>query len=372
MKQLTIIFLFFLIGGCKDRFDLPLRPSDVSMLVVDGLLTAGDTTTITVSRSSKLGSAFQFLPELQSQLMVEGSDNSLQQLTETGNGRYSALLQLTVGNQYKLKISTKDGRQYESDFVNVKETPPIDSISWKRENDGVMIYASTHDPSNNTRYYKWDWVETWQYNSSFFQEYIYVEPNIVPIPPTLNTYSCWSTTRSTSILLGSSAQLQSDVIFENPIHHIPEGSEKISYRYSILVKQHSLEKTAYDYLQMMKKNTESLGSIFDAQPSELRGNIHCITNPAEAVIGYVSASSVSSQRIFILNSQVGWAYFLLCESFIVPNHPDSFKKHVPLYLPYTPEYSLTNPTIIVGYHFANNYCVDCRIRGGSNVKPSFW
>ena len=43
---------------------------------------------------------------------------------------------------------------------------------------------------------------------------------------------------------------------------------------------------------LMQKNAESLGSIFDEQPTQITGNIHSVTNPSEQVIGYVSAGTV--------------------------------------------------------------------------------
>ena len=54
----------------------------------------------------------------------------------------------------------------------------------------------------------------------------------------------------------------------------------------------------------LKKNTEQLGSIFDALPSQINGNIHSATNPSEPVIGYISVGNVSSQRIFITKQQL--------------------------------------------------------------------
>ncbi len=49
----------------------------------------------------------------------------------------------------------------------------------------------------------------------------------------------------------------------------------------------------------LKNNTEQLGSIFDAQPSETGGNLHCKTDPTEQVIGFIGCSSQTQKRIFI-------------------------------------------------------------------------
>jgi hypothetical protein len=82
----------------------------------------------------------------------------------------------------------------------------------------------------------------------------------------------------------------------------------LGIRYSILVKQYALTEDGYHYYQILKKNTESLGSIFDAQPSELTCNFHSLQDPTEIVIGFFSASSVVQKRIFIDKSQVNWNF----------------------------------------------------------------
>ncbi len=58
----------------------------------------------------------------------------------------------------------------------------------------------------------------------------------------------------------------------------------------------------------MKGNTENVGSIFGSQPNEITGNIHCVSNSSEPVIGYIGAGRSQHERIFISNSDMpsGW------------------------------------------------------------------
>jgi hypothetical protein len=74
--------------------------------------------------------------------------------------------------------------------------------------------------------------------------------------------------------------------------------------YSVIVSQYALTSNQFKYWTELKKNSEQLGTLFDAQPSQLNSNIHCITNPAEPVMGYLSASTVQKKRIFIANSEM--------------------------------------------------------------------
>jgi hypothetical protein len=370
MKRIIFFLLIIIfLAGCRDRYELPLRQNDVSLLVVEGVLNVNGPTTISLSRTVKVNDNASIKPELNAQVSVEDKNGGSFPLTTTAAGMYShAQLPMTAGEQYRLRIRTANNKEYLSDFVVAALTPEIDSVSWKKERDGVMIYANTHDPSDNTRYYKWNYEETWEIRSFYPTNYKWIGGADI-VYWGLYNYQCWKYENSSNILLGTTAQLQSDVIKEAPLTFIQPGSEKLGVRYSVLVKQQSLTKAAYEYLSLMKKNTESLGTIFDPQPSELRGNIHCISNPGEDVIGYLTASSFTEKRLFITSGEADWRFIQFCESFRVLNHPDSIKLWVPGYLPYAPDMIGLN---IVAYFFSSARCVDCTARGGNLAKPSYW
>lgn len=371
MKSIKFYLFFFIIiaTGCRDNYELPLRDTDLSMLVVDGMLNAGQgPTTITLSKAMKTNEQALFNPVLQATLAVEGKDGGSFLLTENGAGKYShPQLPLTIGQEYRLRIKTKENKEYLSDFVVAKQSPEIDGITWKKEKEGVMIYANTHDPSNNTRYYKWNFEETWEIRSYYTAFYRWVGGSTIVYSPIYNN-RCWKYANSNTINIGSSTQLESDVISDAPLFFIAPGSERLGIRYSILLKQSALTKGAYEYLLMMKKNTENLGSIFDPQPSELKGNYRCVTNPAEGVVGYLTASSITEKRIFITAEEAEWRFSQSCEVERVPDHPDSIKLWVPGYLPFDKEEVLGVGT----YFMAPARCVDCTARGGMLTKPSYW
>jgi hypothetical protein len=139
------------------------------------------------------------------------------------------------------------------------------------------------------------------------------------------------------------------------------------------VRQYALDKDGYQFFEQLKKNTESLGTIFDPQPSQLHGNIHSLVDSAEVVIGYISATTISQQRIFISRQQLlnrGFIYGL-CDTVRVPNKYDSLANHIP---PRWPHYAFIDPLTLdtTAYLISDSPCVDCRLRGGINVKPAFW
>ena len=118
------------------------------------------------------------------------------------------------------------------------------------------------------------------------------------------THTCWSTALSTSIYLGTTITLSSDVISQIKVATITKNDPKMDIEYSMLVRQYPLDQQAYTYWLNVQKNSQSLGGLFDLQPGQLPGNIHGVTNPKDPVVGYISACSIGEKRIFISNEQV--------------------------------------------------------------------
>jgi hypothetical protein len=279
------------------------------------------------------------------------------------------LLPLNPSAQYRLRITTAQGVKYLSDFVSYRIAPPLDSVNWVETNDGVTIYANAHDDADTTRYYMWSYQETWEYHSSE-QSFFYYDAatdGIIPRDSTMNIYRCWRSGPSTSILTFSTEKLARDVVYQYPLRFIPVNTEVLSQLYSMDLRQYALTKAGYEFLNLMKQNTEIKGSVFDAQPSELSGNIHCLTNPEETVVGYISSGYVTEKRIFIPYPDLPhWLYFTLCEK---PDTIFNASQYMNVYGGggYVPVDHTQS-----GYLSNLFDCIDCRYKGGSNSKPSFW
>jgi len=373
MRQATIVFiiLVFYYTACRERYDPPHSSLPESFLVVEGNLDPGPgITNIRLTKTLRLEDTIKVKVENNAQVLVEGKDGTVRNLTSMGDGYYtSPSLNLIIGNEYRLKIRLS-GAEYLSEFVKAKITPPIDSVNWKRNVEGVQLYVNTNDPSNNTRYYYWDYDETWEIRSTFPPNKIY-ENGVIRdrVFPQEDVSICWKYNSSKGILIANSTRLQSDIISEFPVLFIPNADEKLFFRYSVLVRQYALEREAYNFFELMKKNTENIGSFFGSQPSEIRGNIHCVTNPNEFVIGFVTASTVTEQRIFISTLQVPfWVRRNECEERLIANHPDSIASAINSGLMVSIFFDIP----ILKYQFSFPTCVDCTKRSGSTIRPSYW
>ena len=373
MKCVIIyVCAIFLLTGCKKPYEPRVIKEVNSFLVVEGVIngTQNSVTTISLSRLRKLNDTSYNIPELNASIRIEEEAGSIFQLRERDSGYYfSGNLTLNASKRYRLSITTTDGNRYTSDFSGMLPTPAIDSVSWEQNKD-VTLYVDSHDPLNQTHYYRWDFVETWEYHS-FFNTIIKYQNDTVVYDLNNPVHVCWQTAKSKEILLGSSIALSSDVISHAKIGTIPQNSQKGSERYSVLVKQYALSREAYQYWQILQKTSQQLGTLFDVQPSQFQGNIHSSSNSSEPVIGYIGASTVSEKRIFIDHSSLtDWNEFdgNTCE---IIGTIQTARDILHFYFSdgyYSPYYFSGMGSVT----YTRTPCVDCRTQGGTTVRPSFW
>jgi hypothetical protein len=396
MKNYYFIVLAFILFGCKAAYEPPVTTDLHNYLIVEGTINSNNSSTDstyiklsrTVSLQSKIGT---FNPELYAQVIVEDGQNYNYTLKELGKGVYAVgPLGLDNSKKYRVRIKTGDGKVYLSELSAVTYTPPIDSIGFNLVNVGIQLYVNTHNPANNTRYYRWEFNEAWKFRTNYNSMYVTNGLAIKLRTPAQNVNVCYSNDSSTGILLGSSVKLTQDVIYQAPLNPIAGTSEKIELRYSILVKQYGLTEDAFKFWDELRKNTESLGSIFDSQPSGSSGNIHCTTDATEPVFGYISITNIQTKRVYINSTQLPSSFIPLAWSSC---YLDTILDKVPSGAPYKsvrtalvptssslipitrvafvmpPPYN--DPPVDSGYYASSSLCTDCTTRGGIK-KPDFW
>jgi hypothetical protein len=370
VNKVPLILCLLFHVGCKEPYNSPMLSQPPHYLVVDGI-TQSDSgaAVVRLSRTRGLNDSINNLPELRARVSLLGAFGNYF-FTETGNGEYRIdQFSPDPSQVYRLDIMTSDGKEYMSDSIFPKQAPPIDSLGWRLAPEGVTIYLNTHDDSKNSRYYRWEYTETWVHLAKNYSLLKYVNHNLVSRSLDEQIFTCWKTNSSSNILLGSSVKLQEDLIYQQPIQFIVQGGEQLANHYSIIVHQYALSKEAYEYWENLKKNTELRGSLFDPQPSQVNGNMHSMSDPAEPVLGFVSAGSGSSKRIFINSVDLAYWYFvypLVCGPIIIVpfGQIDNFFYDSLLYVPLD--------IGLVGVDASNTECGDCRYTGGVTVKPNFF
>lgn len=359
--------------SCKKAYKPSVVATNVNYLVVEGAINSGtDSTFIKLSRTVNISDKTTSKPDSEAMVTVENDQQASYQLQETVKGTYAlAPMTLDITRKYRVRIKTVDGKEYLSDFVGVYNSPPIDTVGYNIRADGVHIYVNTHDNNNKIQYYRWDYDETWTFNSQYESYLRYVNGQFIYRTADQQIYHCWGNDHSTALNLATTDKLSQSVIDNKELAFLPSNSEKLGFRYSIIVREYGLPLDAYEYFTSLQKNTEQIGTIFDAEPSSLKGNISCVTNPAIPVIGFITAGTVSSKRIFIDNRDLPpalpFTYYdqMGCKDDTVSVHSEADIER--FYGGVNPQFiPTTDPN-----HAAASECVDCTLRG-TNKQPAFW
>ena len=372
--RLFLCLAVLALSSCRQHYQSPVKSSDTGYLVVEGYIDCGeDSTVFRLSRSVKLDSFF-IKPASGARVLVESKSGRLSgQLSEISAGLYSGKPDATdLTDEYRLHIFSADGSEYASDYCVPKKSPPIDSISWAPAIGGINVYVSSHDPANQTIYYRWQFDEAWRYTAPNISSIEYVNGSFRPRPPEHQYYTCYHEETSGSINVAATDKFSSDIISAYPLNFVSYSiSVRLSNRYGMKVTQTALSPDAFNFFTRLKKNTQELGSVFDAQPSTLTSNIHGLTDPGTVVIGEVYCSSTTTQSFFIDRID-------LPPAIISTGYEDcgvvkldtkdlnfEFVFGSGLEVPLSYDGGAQIPV-------STNYCADCRFRGGTLRSPDFW
>lgn len=381
---LILIVIGVITNSCLEPFNANVPAKDTDVLVVEGYINAGKgITRIQLSKVSPLKVGREIFHESDAEVWIENDAHETFLLTERSPGTYETdTVILPTDRTYHLVINLSNGKTYTSEPQLVKVTPPIDSLHWEWENQ-LYIYANTHDDQAATHYYTWTYREDWliksQYEAKLYLDNVRFGKDTLLLrfpSDALKLYHCWKKGTSNEIILGSTRSLATDAI-SYPLLSIPASSDRIQINYSILVNQRAMTEDEYNYLMLIKKNTEQTGSFFDPMPSQLFGNIHRTDRPEETVIGYIGSYTTESMRMFISKNEVP---AIPIQEKCPPTEFEYSEENIRMFfanptvmLPYqivygVNEYGDTVTTDVIGYPAV---CMDCRLKGGTNIHPGF-
>ena len=372
-----VFVLFATLVGCRTPYEPEVPATELRILVVEGYLdTEGLRSELKLSRTAPLGAESAFIPESRAKVMLKSTGGQVFSLSETGLGSYVFERNIDEKQNYVLEIELSSGERYVSEQMQPIVTPEIIDAGFKRDEEGVEVFVSTQGNANADDFL-WTFEETWIYRPRIRSPYIYV-PEIKDVrerKAAEQNSLCFKTESSPGILLETSSRFKDQVVFQKTITEIPTGDERIMERYSILVSQKGLASKDVPFWEILKKNTEDIGSIFSPLPSLIGGNMKSLDAAKNPVIGQVSLGVIRQKRIYINQVQVSpWNYldpkFNDCaigeEAVLRSDYQVIFGNGAVV-----PTRPLMVGTTIVGYYPSSKRCTDCSLYA-SKLKPSFW
>ena len=308
MKRRYVIFPFLLILTlsaikCIDPFN-PKLDRYQSLLVVDALLTDEAVPSyVRITRSSLTpdeapptvtGASVSITDDM-------GNNSSLNEVSEGIYKTDTLTFRGVEGREYTLKIHTEDGKEYESEPGILHKARDIDTVYFSRdrktmdngeEQDGITIYIDSKDPTEH-KYFRWSYEEWWKFSIPYPVKYQYIdEEHIYQIPA--ENVTCYKNRNSDEVLIQLRDPEVNAEFIKSPICFIAsEKSDRLLIQYCIQVSQYAISEKEYEFWSMMKEINESGGDIFDKQPFPVISNIHCVSDPAENVLGYFQVCGAS-------------------------------------------------------------------------------
>lgn len=368
---------FFILNGCIKPFEPNYKDQSINKYVVQGTLSSKEGWhSIFVSTSSGVEEAtYQPLSHCQVSIIDDlGNEYS----AEGNYGEYLVWMSkenLVVGRGYKVKVITPNGEQLESEYDYLPDGPEVLEPTYKIEAhpiqemgdflDGLQFYIDLKANENQSRFYRWQLIETWEYHSRYPAEYYYNGEIKQLIPPDSSDYFCWITDQIDEVFTLNTTNLISNEINDFPLHFVANNSSRLGVLYSLLVQQIALSEDAYKYWEQLRQNNTEIGGLYSSQPLAVRGNLKNLSNPDKEVLGFFQANTIHSVRIFVEPPPINLTYTDKCnptklEHGFVEIGPGEY----PAYL----QTVNGNPSNIL----LNDECVVCTLRGGTNVKPAFW
>ncbi|MDN5200410.1 DUF4249 domain-containing protein [Fulvivirgaceae bacterium BMA10] len=396
MKKLpAIVFIavvsILILNRCVEPFEVDIPAGANNLLVVDGLITnqAGPYT-VKISRSVSLQEN-EFQTVNNATVSIEEEGGPIEILVQTGEGQYQSHengIRGAAGKRYRLTIALTDEKRYESSWVTLKPSPEIDQVYFEFEEKdtedeneplpGVQIFLDTHDPDNNTRFYRWEWDETWRYTVPLATSREYLGNDLIRRLDTVKG-TCWHHASSNTISIGSSLKSTQDVISRQPLLFVSNETDRLRRRYSILVKQYAIDQDEYIFWNALQESNNNPGSFFDKQPQSTTGNLRSLDNSNERVLGYFSAAGVSTKRIFIDRTDIPRDVKIItgleaCNLKLIDKSPTSEQQVFDALESGMVFFDLKEDFFgnVTGYFLTTRPCADCTVFGGSLERPAFW
>ena len=104
---------------------------DLDILVVDGFLNSTDgSASVRLSHAVPLSNDVTFEAEADATVRIQADDGNSFVLALQDSGVYIATgLEIDPNRKYQLQIRTSENQEYVSDFIEIKQSPEIDSVT---------------------------------------------------------------------------------------------------------------------------------------------------------------------------------------------------------------------------------------------------
>ena len=359
-KFLTFSTLAVTLGGCVES--IPFSTSGGSkILVVDGTFhNLNDSQRIRLTYTADYGNPPTAVENALIKVTDSDGKTATYQADPTQAGFYRLapnILRGQVGKSYKLNIQLPNGEMWQTDAepmlpsvrpdsmrIEVGKSLTLNDIGVVVSSDVLNVYISTplKDADGTPRHLHWTVREVYQWTT-------FPECNFLH-----NTTTCYFDHQTSPQLISIAAPSTGVTRADNmkvavkPLNQYDVSLMEIQY---FNVFQQTISPAAYTYWQQVNAASNPTGSIFDAAPGAVFGNIYKASDKTQRALGYFEVSSVEIKRLRSLDYELRVLFPALKKKYDMCGY---------LFGNYTRDYF--------------RGCCDCLQagKGGSYAKPNYW
>ncbi len=316
--------MLFCTIACVEPFNLKITtPSEI--ISIDGNLSDQNREqTIVIKKtlpSNNYGATF--LNVEKAKVVVEEDNSNIITCFESKAGTYSLPIgfKTKVGSTYVLKVTLADGTMYQSSIEKMKNTPAItnSTVVFDKKaikigdnySPGHLIYIDSKDnpEKGDNLFWRYKIYENQDVCISCEESIYITSPSPLGKCQTLPIYAntgnvfdyicsgkCWEIFYSKEINVASDNFSNGNEIKNRLIAQVPFYQNQ---GFLIEVSQQNIDTKAFQFLKQLVEQNQNNGSLIDAPPSPLIGNIKNVNNPKEAVGGYFMVGNVRTKAIWV-------------------------------------------------------------------------
>lgn len=303
------LFIILLLTSCVEEIEFS-APEEVGVLVVDGFFATGsEPSEVKLLRTDVLGKRV-FPPETGASIIIFDDTGKQESYVEIAEGLYRSPGQQVWGQvdrSYHIEIVLANGSRYASLPERIRRVPAIDKLSFELTSEYVLV------------------DEVKEQEKPFFN--LFVEGSVLGDPQ--DTYLQWSVEfvyavseivcgplhapktcfieppiNPNEIFLLDGSPLAPGAKFRVQVAH-QELDASFGQTASFYVTQKAITQQAFQYWNHVDQVVNAVGSIFDAPPASIPGNIRNVDDPTEQVLGYFSAFDVQKKLALITAADLG-------------------------------------------------------------------
>ena len=381
INQNIFIFLLGLVAAsCVERYFPDTETNFQPKLVVQAIIAADDgLQEIVISKSTSVDET-KLVTLSGCSVVVEDSGEHRFTFNEAGEtGCYRGYLEgsaVVVGNKYRLRLKTPEGKEYVSRFEKLMPCPDVSFVYYevqtqptpdkKVNKNGLQFYIDYKGDDNYGRFYRWELTQTYEYHSTWpLDKWLDVDGPHDLIRPDYSNYTCYKTDKLDDIFVLSTDGFAQNRFTKYKLHFVPDQTQVLQYRYNLLVRQYSLTQSAFNYWENLKKNNQEAANLFGRQPANVKGNILNVNDTTEVVLGYFGVSVVKSKRVRV--DPVPGLRFNKLNKCRAAKQDGPLPDARPIY--FVEDYDVDGNSYM---GIAGADCIFCQMFGGTTQKPTYW